>query len=204
MTIALRHYFACLLILLLLPLAACNAQERYKEGTHYELLSKPVPTSTDDKIEVVELFWYGCPHCFNLEPQVADWLSRKPDNVEFVRIPAVLGKHWEIGARAYYIADHLGVLEQTHQALFDAIHVDGKTIDNEEQLAEFFADQGVDQAAFDKANKAFGVQTKLGQNRELMRRYQVRGVPALIVNGKYKTNNFDVVDYLIGLESSSG
>ena len=105
-----------LLALLLLPLTACNSQELYKEGTHYERLPEPVPTGTKDKAEVVELFWYGCPHCFKLEPAVSEWLSKKPDNIEFVRIPAVLGQHWEIGARAYYVAEELGVLEQTHDS----------------------------------------------------------------------------------------
>jgi thiol:disulfide interchange protein DsbA len=198
-----RHNILWLLTLLCFPLLTVNAQELYKEGVHYELLPEPVATSTDDKIEVVELFWYGCPHCFKLEPQVESWLKNKPENVEFVRIPAVLGRHWEIGARAYYTAEELGILEQTHQAMFDAIHVQNRPMADEQQLAEFFAEHGVDQAAFEKAFKSFNVQAKFSRAQELVRRYRIRGVPSLIVNGKYKASSFDVVDYLISKENDS-
>ena len=104
----------------------------------------------------------------------------------------------------YYVAEELAILEQTHQALFDAIHVHDRKITNKEQLAEFFAEHGVSSADFEKAFKAFSVQTKLSRGQKLMRDYRVKGVPSLIVNGKYKTNNFDVVDYLITMDSNSG
>ena len=96
---------------------------RFQEGVHYDRLAEPVPTSTSDKIEVVEVFWYGCPHCFRLEPKVERWLKTKPDNVEFVRIPAVFGRRWEAGAWAFYIAQKLAILDKINQSFFDAIHV---------------------------------------------------------------------------------
>jgi thiol:disulfide interchange protein DsbA len=197
------RYIYCLLILAWLPLAAVNAQELYKEGVDYERLPEAVATGTKDKIEVVEVFWYGCPHCFNLEPAVQSWLQNKPDNVEFLRVPAALGRNWELGARAYYTAEELGVLDKTHQALFDAIHVHNRPMNTEADLAGFFAERGVSQADFEKAFNSFNVKTKFSRAQELIRRYGIRGVPALIVNGKYKTNNFDVVNYLVDKENGA-
>ena len=197
-----RNFFIALLALLL-PVTVANAQERFVEGTHYESLPNPVPTSSGDKIEVVEVFWYGCPHCFKLEPQVESWLKRKPDNVEFVRIPAVLGRKWAAGAQAYYTAVKLDMIEELHQTIFDAIHVHNKPMNTIDDIAAFFVEHGVDQAKFEKALKSFEVQTNLRKSQELIRRYRLTGVPALIVNGRYRTNNFQVVDFLVDKESGS-
>lgn len=180
-----------------------GAQELYKEGAHYERLPEKVATtSSGDNIEVVEVFWYGCPHCFNLEPRMEAWLERKPDNVDFVRIPGVGGR-WTLGAAAYYVAEKLGILEQTHQAMFDAIHVQRRQIANPDQLAAFFAEHGVERAEFDKALNSFDVKTNIQRAQELMRRYRITGVPALIVDGEFKTGSLDVVDYLVRQKSGS-
>ena len=181
---------------------AVTAQELYREGVHYETLPAKVPTSSGDKIEVVEMFWYGCPHCFRLEPAVEKWLETKPDNVEYVRVPGVGGR-WDLGAQAFYTAEKLGMLEKIHTAMFDAIHVEKRPINNVEQLADFFADQGVDRQAFEKALNSFEVKTNMQRAKQLMQRYRVTGVPVLIVNGQYKTNSFDVVDFLVNKESGS-
>ena len=198
-----RRNILVALLGLLLPFAIATAQERFVDGTHYESLAEPVPTSSGDKIEVVEIFWYGCPHCFKLEPQVESWLQRKPDNVEFVRIPAVLGRKWAAGAQAYYTAVKLGMAEELHQAMFDAIHVRNKPMNTIDEVAAFFNEHGVDKAKFEKALKSFEVQTNLRKSQELIRRYRITGVPALIVNGRYRTNNFQVVDFLIDKENGS-
>ena len=118
-------FTALLYALLCAPLALYAAN--FQEGSHYQRLPTPVPTSVEGKVEVVEIFWYGCPHCFRLEPVVDQWLEHKPDNVEFVRIPAVLGPSWELGARAFYVAESLDILDKIHAPLFDAIHVQKKT-----------------------------------------------------------------------------
>ncbi|HYQ73338.1 MAG TPA: thiol:disulfide interchange protein DsbA/DsbL, partial [Gammaproteobacteria bacterium] len=116
----------------------------YQEGKEFLLLSTPQPTSTgDDKVEVVELFWYGCPHCFDLEPEVQAWLERKPDYVELVRMPAIVGPRWELLAQAYYTAELLGISDKIHPALFEAIHEKDMKIDDEAALQAFFVDQGV-------------------------------------------------------------
>ncbi len=210
----LRLVMAILLILSWLPMIACAEEHSdFQEDTDYRRLETPVSTATDDKVEVVEAFWYGCGHCYRLEPVIEEWLKNKPDNVEFVRIPAVLGSNWEPHARAYYTAEVLGVLDNIHKPLMDAIHLQKRSLFNENQLAEFFAEHGVDKKAFFKAYNSFEVETRLQRSQQLIRRYRIQGVPAIIVNGKYVTNGtmagsvprmFEVVNYLVEKESEKG
>lgn len=202
-----------LLVILLtcaLPLALARAADpsappSFEEGKDYIRLPNPVPTSAPDKVEVVELFWYGCPHCYELEPTVREWLKRKPDHVVFVRIPVAFGPTWEAGARAYYAAEALGVLEKMHPPLFEAMH--RKSHPSEDELAAIFAEQGVDQEAFRKAYNSFTTETQLRRGNQLAQRYGSRGVPMVIVNGKYDVRSpriFEVVDFLISREAALG
>jgi len=182
----------------------------YQEGKEFLLLSTPQPTSTgDDKVEVVELFWYGCPHCADLEPEVQAWLERKPDYVELVRMPAIVGPRWELLAQAYYTAELLGISDKIHPALFEAIHEKGMKIDDEAALQAFFVDQGVSADDFKKTYSSFAVAVKMNNARQMTRRYKISGVPTVIVNGKYSTGAklaggnkeiFEVVDYLVEQE----
>ncbi len=195
--------------------AAALAQDSssFQEGTHYQRLGTPVPTTSGNKIEVVELFWYGCPHCYTLEGVIDAWLKTKPDNVEFVRIPATLGrKVGEAHARTFYTAETLGVLDKTHKPLMDAIHAKDRRINNEDQLAEFFAEQGVAEEEFRKTYKSFAVETKFRRSQDLVKRYRIGSVPTVIVNGTYVVDAtmagstqklFEVVDYLIRKEAGS-
>ena len=158
------------------------------EGIDYQLVTPAQPTSTGDKIEVVELFWYGCPHCFQLEPLLNKWKAEgKPANAEFVRIPASLNPKWELHARAYYAAEVLGILDKSHEALFDAMHAQKKRMNTEEELAEFHAGFGVSASDFRNAMHSFAVETKVRRAKQLSERYGITGVPMLIVNGKYRT-----------------
>ncbi len=150
------------------------------------------------------MFWYGCPHCFDLEPSVREWLKHKPDNIAFVRIPVAFGASWELGARAYYAAEALGVLDRMHEPLFEAMHQ--HKLKDEDDLAAFFAEHGVDQDAFRKAYSSFQTETQLRRGNQLAQRYGVRGVPAVIVNGKYDVRSpriFEVVDFLIAQEAAA-
>lgn len=206
----LRSLKKSLIILLFVPLLACAEESAvYKEGEHYKTLSKPVATDAKGKIEVVELFWYGCPHCYSLEPLVEKWASTLPQHVVFKRMPAMMASHWEVNGRAYYAAEILGVAEQTHQKLFDAIHRQGQKIFDQESLADFYASQGVDKVEFNKAFNSFLVSSRVQQAKQRQRGYQATGVPAVVVNGKYLVSTtmkaggdglFDVVDFLIEKE----
>lgn len=199
---------SCLTLLIGFWLVAAQAAD-FQEGKEYIRLSTPQPTTNPDKIEVVEMFWYGCPHCYHLEPYVEEWLHTKPDDVEFVRMPAVLSPRWELLARAWYTAELLGVTDKIHKPLFDAIHQEHHRINSVEDLKQFFVDHGVPPEEFDQTYNSFGVAAKINRAREMTRRYGVRGVPTLVINGKYRTSAseaggqkqmFEVMDYLIEKE----
>lgn len=156
----------------------------------YEHVSPPQPTQTPAKVEVVELFWYGCPHCYDLEPYLARWLQTKPEHVAFVRMPAVFSanKLWQLHAQAFYTAEALGVLERIHPALFEAVQKTRRPLSTPEQLRAFFKDNGVAEDEFKKAWDSFSVQARLRQAMTLTQRYGIDGVPAIVVNGKYRTS----------------
>jgi thiol:disulfide interchange protein DsbA len=199
------------LFVLLLPLAmsVASGAEKYVEGVQYNRLETPQPTSVPDKIEVVEMFSYACPHCFHLDPYVNKWLKTKPDDVVFIRLPVVFRPQWEPLAKAYFTAQLLGVLDKTDTALFDAIHVKNQNLESEAALRDFFASQGVDPKEFDKVYNSFDVAVKVNHAKLMTKRYAITGVPTLIVDGKYSVGGegkdvFKVVDYLIEQERKAG
>ncbi len=178
---------ALLALTLLIP-ALSFAQARFIPGQDYRVLEQPVATSTTDKVEVVELFWYGCPHCYALEPNIEQWLESKPDNVEFVRIPAIFGQNWALDARVFLTAQTMGILETTHRPYFDEIHKNRNRMRTPEQVADFMATLGIDRDEFLKAFNSFAVETKVKQTQDLVRRYGAQGVPVLLVNGKFEVS----------------
>ncbi len=199
--------FFSLFLLMLLPFAV--AQAEFDEGIEYKRLSNPVPTEDPGRIEVVELFWYGCPHCYRAEPYVKRWLKKKPENVYFKHIPAVFNSKWAFHAKAFYTAEALGVMDKFHPAMFDAIQVQHRKMATPEELRKLFASLGVPEADFNKAFNSFMVDSRVRRATDLTRRYGISGVPSLVVDGKYVTDGpmanghagmFKVVDYLIGLE----
>ncbi|TCK16952.1 thiol:disulfide interchange protein DsbA [Thiogranum longum] len=198
-----------ILRLVTLMLFAPLAFGAWKEGVNYEKLSAPQPTETAGKIEVRELFWYACPHCYQLEPELHAWLEKKPADVEFVRMPAVLGPNWELLARAYYTAEILGVLDKVHEPIFDRLHKQRKRIRTPEDVKAIFAENGVSAKDFDNAFASFAVITKTNRSKRVREMYGVTGVPTLIINGKYRTSAtmaggnrqmLEVVDYLVEQE----
>lgn len=184
---------------------------RYQEDVDYERVSPPQPTTAaPGQVEVVELFWYGCPHCYRLEPYVKRWLKKKPAHVKFVRMPGVFQPSWEIGARAYYTAEILGVVDKVHEPMFEAMHEQKRRMNTEAEIMGLFKQHGVAEKDFKRVFRSFAVETKLRRARDMGRRYGARGVPSIIVNGKYRTGAqeaggnarvFQVVDYLVQQES---
>ena len=197
-----------LLALVSLPVFAMAAE--YQAGTHYIVLDKPIKSSNTEKIVVNEFFGYTCPYCNGLEPQLHKWVSAQTDKVSFMPIPVIFGRSWEPYAKAYFVGLNLGVLEQTHQAMYDAIHIDERKMTNRQALAAFFAEHGVSQADFDSAYDSFDLQNKIRQGNRLAAQSQITGVPSMLVNGKYMVNAtlagssegmLAVVDYLVDLEN---
>lgn len=171
-------------------LGAQGATPPFEAGQHYTVLDPAQPTSTDaGKIEVAEVFMFGCPGCFRFEPHLQSWLERKADYVTFVRIPAAWQGHRgaALHARAYYAAEELGLTGQIDEAFFDEFHANRNYLDTEEKLVEFFTRFGVDASAFKTVFDSFAVNAKLRRAEELIQRYRVQSTPSVVVNGKYVT-----------------
>ncbi len=206
--------FKIFLALMLSVLLSNMAIAAIDEGIEYKRISPAQPTITKNKIEVVELFWYGCPHCFHFEPDLKKWLAKKPDNVVFYRVPAIFNPAWALHARAFYSAKSLGLFDngktEFHEALFNEIHKRKKRLSNKKALQAFFARFGISAEDFNNTFESFAVNTKVNRAAALSKRYQLDGVPTLIVNGKYRTDGpmaggrkgmIKVLDFLIKKES---
>ena len=164
-------------------------QAEYTEGRHYDVMSDAQPVSTGDKIEVLELFWYRCGHCRTLEKPLHAWLQNdKPENAEYVAFPAVFSARWEAGARAFYTFEALGISDTYHTKLFNALHVEGKNIDTAEQLAQWVGAEGGDAQAILDTYESFAVNNKVAHAITMSKRYGIEGVPAVIVDGRYRTS----------------
>jgi thiol:disulfide interchange protein DsbA len=185
--------------------------ERFREGTNYRKVVPAQPTSAPPgKVEVAEVFWYGCGHCFQLDSAIETWRSKgKPAYVEFQRIPAMWNDTLRMHARLYYTTEALGKLDELHGKIFREIHVNGNPLSTLEKMQAFFKQQGVSPEDFQKTFSSFAVESKLQRADFLNRRFQVDSVPRVIVNGKYVTDLemaggerelFDVVDELAAHE----
>lgn len=164
---------------------------RFVEGQHYRKLNFELPTEAPaGQIEVAELFWYGCPHCFHLEPTMKEYLNNKPDNVYFRRIPATLNPQWKVHARAYYIGRLLDVdgSKKIHDKIFNAIHVQRRRLQDDAAIDNFFVSQGFTEEQVKSAANSMEVQMKIKMATEYSATSQATGVPTLIVNGEYLTS----------------
>lgn len=172
----------------LFSLVACAEGPAYKADVHYEVLEQPVQTIDPKKIEVTEVFWYGCGHCFRFEPMLHQWTGKLADDVVFRQSPAMWNEAMAVHARAFYVAQALKVLDKVHQPLFNALNIEGKRLTTEDQVAEFFAGHGVDRDTFMKAYKSFGVTGQVKQADARARAYNITGTPEIVVNGKYRVS----------------
>ncbi|WPO99875.1 thiol:disulfide interchange protein DsbA/DsbL [Pseudomonas sp. HR96] len=158
-------------------------------GKTYTEITPAVPVSEPGKIEVVEMFWYGCPHCYAFEPVINPWVAKLPADVNFKRIPAMFGGIWDVHGQMFETLEVMGVEKQVHTAVFDAIHKQHKMFKTPEELADYLSDKGVDKAEFLATYNSFAVTGKVAHDKQLAQKYGIQGVPTLIVNGKYR---FDV------------
>lgn len=137
------------------------------------------------KIEVLEFFWYGCPHCYQLEPELATWVRKLPAHVVFKRQPAVFSDRWVHLSQAYYALEALGELERLHVEVFQAIHEEGRDLNSPEAFFAWAASKGVDRKKLTAAYQSFAVVSKVARARQLSKAYPLDGVPALVINGKF-------------------
>jgi thiol:disulfide interchange protein DsbA len=204
--------------MLLMPMAHAQALvQTFKEGESYYRIDQPVRPRDPKKIEVVEVFWYGCPHCFRFDPMVKAWEKKLPADADFYRQPVIWNSTTELHARAFYTAQALGALNKLHDPLFSAMNEQGNSLNSEDSLAKLFANYGVTADQFAKAFNAFGVTSQVNQAKARTLSYRIEGTPELIVAGKYRVTGkafggagsteqdmhakmLQVVDYLIAQE----
>ncbi len=168
--------------------ALATNPKNFVNGTHYTTLpGQQGLVGSGEKIEIVEFFSYGCPACFGAESSMHAYAEQVPDDVEFIRVPVSFNPQYEVLARGYYSAKALGASEEAHVALFDAIHVKRQSLYTTAALANFYAAYGIDKAQFKKTVKSFSVNSLIQRDKKLTQAFQVGGVPAVVVNGKYLT-----------------
>ena len=190
--------------------AAGLAQAQPTAGAEYRALSVAQPTDIPGKIEVIEFFWYGCPHCYDFEPVIEPWAKKLPSDVHFRRIPAVFNNpQWTFDAQIFYTFEALGLVEKLHRPLFDAIHRDRLRTNEPAAFDEWLRKHDVDPKKFDDVMKSFSVQSKTRRSAQLSLAYRITGTPAMAVQGTYTINLSEEVptfsamlqtaDYLIGV-----
>lgn len=184
-----------------------QAQGGFVEGRDYRRLGNPAPVPGHGKIDVVEFFWYGCPHCHALEPALDAWAAKLPADVAFRRMPVIFGALHEAHARLFFALEALGQLPTVHKRVFAALHVQRRRLDKPEDIAAFVAEQGVDKAKFQEAYNGFGTASKVRQSQQLAQAYALEGVPALGIAGRFLTAGsmagsneraLQAADFLIG------
>ena len=198
-----RMSHVLLLIMVAIPLQATAAE--FVEGTHYKAVTPPQPGADGDRIQVIEFFLYTCPHCYKLEPHMKKWEASKAENVDFIRITAMFNRSTLImHAKTYYALELMGVPFEVHDGIFHAIHGQKKRLNTQADVEAHLDSQGVNVEQFRKAMRSFGVQANAKRAEKLLQRFNIRGVPAVIVDGKYLTSGqrpgatIEITDYLIG------
>jgi thiol:disulfide interchange protein DsbA len=198
-------------LILALPLSTTVPVARAADaGIDYAVLATPQRADVKPgQVEVLEFFWYRCPHCFKLEPELQAWASKLPKNVELKRVPGILSDAWIPLARAFYALEALGLVKQLHGDVFKAIHVQGLDLNNPETFFDWAATKGVDRQKLAAAYNSFGVNSKVMRAKQLTQAYKLTGVPSFAVNGKYTTSAymtgshaklFEALDDLIDME----
>lgn len=205
----LSHALFALIALSAITLSQANAAAP-QEGKHYNRLQMPQPTEQPGKVEVIEFFWYGCPHCFDFEPVLKSWTKKLPGDVSFRKVPAIFRDEWAPGARIYYTLEALNLLDKHHDAVFNAMIKQRINLNDEKVLFDWIAKQGVDRQQFADMYKSFAVDGKVRRAAEMTQEYGFGGVPVVIVGGKYMPspnlgtfgNMLEVVEGLITLNRS--
>lgn len=202
-----------ILTLVLLGFSAVVSAQEYTEGVHYTRTANASPPRRDGRIDVVEVFSYMCPHCNSFQPYVKNWHNNVAENVNFYRVPIIFNASWQPFALSYYTAETMGILEQAHGAMFNAVHRERKQFRSMDELAEFYAQFGVTADKFLATAESFPVDMKLrkGVQQTGQKGWFVQSTPTLVVAGKYKVNAsrsvpqaemLKVVDFLVAKETA--
>jgi len=191
--------------------AVMAQQDRYQEGTHYFKIEQPPGLVASDTVEVTEIFSYACSHCNTFEPFVENWVKSKPDYVKFNRLPVAFGRRaWELMARGYISAEMMGIADQSHVPMMDAIWKERKQFRSVEELADFYSAFGVEKDAYLAHYKSFAADSQMRKGQRDAQLFGVLGTPSIVVNRKYRVASsndvpsfevmLDVVNYLVEIE----
>ena len=204
-----KKFLAVLLFTLSSVTMSAAFADAPKLGTEFDAVAQPIPTENAAKIEVMEIFWYGCPHCYHMEEPLSAWVKKLPKDVYFKRMPGLPNASWAPMAKAFYAMDALGVGEKLHTPLFEAIHK-SKTLNPTDETATIVwvtQQSGLDKLKVEQAFKSFSTNTNLNRAAQIFRASGATGVPTLVINGKYITSAtqaggneqaLKVADYIIG------
>ncbi len=180
-----RRTAARWLVALVFALATSSALGQAAAGAVVRL-APPRPVATGARIEVIEFFYYGCPLCYELEPLMTRWLATQaPEYVALRRIPALTPDGWEVFARLFFTLEAMGHISRLHWLIYDNFHFENKPLNEEPPMLDWVAKNGVDPGKFMELYRSPGISAKLTEVRDLMKSYDVRGVPTLVVDGKY-------------------
>ena len=166
-------------------LCATYAQAEVVAGRDYKVMNSPMPTSSGKKVEVLEFFFYGCPHCYHLHPYISAWEKKMPKDVALEYVPVIFNDSWEPMAHTYYALEAMGKIKDLHDALFEAWNVQNIDLSDEARITEFVAKHGVDRSKFDAGYNSFAISSKIARSNQLVQSYGIRGTPTIAVDGKY-------------------
>lgn len=195
------------LLFLVFSSVAVSAEE-YKDGVHYKTF--PQQLSYNDKIQVQEFFWYGCPHCYSFEPFLKKWKKSKSADVDFVRVPAIFRPEWEVQARTYYALSNMGVIEDVHEKIFDELHKNKKQLNTLPLMTSFLEKNGVNKEKFMNEYNSFSVDGMVRKAKKKQKAFNIQGVPSVVINGKYIStgsmagsydNLIKIIDFLVKKET---
>ena len=188
-----------------------TSQAEFVAGKNYIVLDKPVEIETGDQVEVRELFFYFCGHCFNINPFLHNWLKTMDSSAQFVLQPAIFpSPDWVHAATMFYVLEELGELDRLHEALFNAYHMQKLQLNTQQDFVTWLSLSGLDEQKANKVYESFSVKVAVNRAKASTYKYRIPGVPAFIINGKYLVNAtsagsqekiFDVIDYLIQKET---
>ncbi len=183
-----RRFAAAIAIAFAAALAAAGAgAQALEEGKTYVRLKNPQPVETGNKIEVIEFFSYGCPHCAHLEPELAPWAKSLPPDVAFRRVPVLFNPSWVSLAKAYYTLEALGEEARLTPEVFKALHEQGKNLANDKAFVDWLATKGVDHKKAEEMMASFAVSGRVNKAKSQAQAYQVQSVPTIVVDGKFVT-----------------
>jgi thiol:disulfide interchange protein DsbA len=183
----LQHALAAI-SLSLVAVAASASPANPQNGVDYRTLDKAQQTDSGKKVEVTEFFWYSCPHCYALEPALADWVKKQGDTIVFKRVPVAFRETFIPQQKLFYTLEAMGKLEEVHPKVFQAIHAQRQPLDTDSGILDFVVKQGLDKKKFLDTYNSFAVQTKVRRAAQLQESYRIDGVPLIAVDGRYQTS----------------